>query len=945
MSGQLFFARWTFVVTLVFVVFISLNALPNATAASTTLTISQVYGGGGNSGATLTNDYIEIFNLGTTPVSLEGYSVQYASSSGNFTQKTDLTNSTLNPGQYYLVQQAQGNGGTTPLPTPDVSGSIAMSSSNGKVALVNSTTLLNCGGSTTCSTEQLATIIDLIGYGSANFFEGAAAPRLNNTTAALRNGNGCSDTDDNSVDFTTGTPTPRNTASPTNSCDNPPVTPTPTSAVTPTPTVPVTPTPVVTTPIYTIQGATNDLDTLESPLVGQLVTTEGVVTVVLGNGFFFQDMGGDGDPTTSDGLFVFTSSTPSVGAGDLVRVTGTVTEFRRSSRPNDLRLTQLTNPGRSVTVIGSAALPAPVVIDAPNESINPDGILYWERLEGMYITLEEPTVVGSTFARFGEFWVVGAQDAQPGSGFQSSGNLILRDLPGDAVDYNPERIVIDDETRIGGGDDTRIVTAGDESAQVRVTVGDTFASITGVVDYQFSLYRIQPASDPEATLASRQDKPELGFSGIRETRANELSIVSFNFENFFDAVDDPNKADSPILTAEEIETKAAKLTLAIADELKCPDIIVIAEIEEALVLNGDANGNVRGTNVQALVPRLAGRGCPYLAVSRDATDDRSIEAAFMYRTDRGITLDSFYLTIEGDDDTPAKPDTNNAFNGLGEFGDSREPLVGEFRLGNAPFIVIGNHWNSKGGDNALYGNVQPPVRNSEVQRKLQAQYVREYLEDIIFATNPNAAVVVAGDLNDFLFPEPGEGNDPVTILKRGGQIRLTNLIDRLPESDQYTFIFQGNSQVLDHIVVSNSMLRATKQVTTAQINANFDEIYAEDTTTAASSSDHDPVIAWFSRGRIAQTVDRVKPVLSCVANNGDGTYTARYGYENPNVFPVEIPVGSKNRFSPRPQDRGQITTFEPGTVENAFEVTFDGRYFTWVLDRQSAPASRFSPSC
>lgn len=835
-----FFTRWMFVVALIFVVFISLNTSPHAAAASTTLVISQIYGGGGNTGATLTNDYIELFNLGTAPVSLADYSVQYASSSGNFTQQTDLTNIILNPGQYYLVQQATGNGGTTPLPTSDTTGTINMAGSSGKVALVNSTTPLNCGGSTTCATEQLATIVDLVGYGSANFFEGAATPGLSNTTAALRSGSGCSDTNNNSTDFTTDTPTPRNTASPTNICDGSPVTPT------------LTPIPGDTTPIYTIQGTTTDLNTLESPLVGQLVTTEGVVTVVLGNGFFVQDVMGDGNPTTSDGLFVFTDSMPTVSSGDLVRVAGTITEFRGSSS-NDLTLTQLADPGLSITVIGNAALPQPVVIDAPNESISPDGIVYWERLEGMYTTLEAPTVVGATFARFGEFWVVGAADAVPGSGFQSNGNLILRDLLGDAVDYNPERIVVDDETRIGGGDDTRIVAAGSESVQTRVTVGDTFASITGVVDYRFGLYRVQPVSDPEAALTNRQGPPALGFSGIRTTGTDELSVVSFNFENFFDAVDDPNKADSPILTATEIERKAAKLTLAIADELKCPDIIVIAEIEEALVLNGDANGNVRGTDVQALVPRLAGRDCPYLAVSRDATDDRSIEAALMYRTDRGITLDSFYLATAGDTDTPAKPDTNNAFNGLGEFGDSREPLVGEFQVGGAPIIVIGNHWNSKGGDDALYSNTQPPIRDSEEQRKLQAQYVRDYLDEVVFTANPNAAVVVAGDLNDFPFPEPGEGNDPVTILKSSSAAPLTNLIDQLPEAEQYTFVFQGNSQVLDHIIVSNAMLNTVQDVTTAQINADFGGLYEDDTTTSASSSDHNPVVAWFSRSQLAQT--------------------------------------------------------------------------------------------
>src|SRR5436190_6177338 len=105
--------------------------------------ISQVYGGGGNSGATFKNDFIELFNRGTTSVNLNGYSVQYAGDTSTTWSKTDLTNVTLAPGQYYLIQEAQGAGGTTNLPTPDATGTIAMATSAGKVALVSNTTLLS----------------------------------------------------------------------------------------------------------------------------------------------------------------------------------------------------------------------------------------------------------------------------------------------------------------------------------------------------------------------------------------------------------------------------------------------------------------------------------------------------------------------------------------------------------------------------------------------------------------------------------------------------------------------------------------------------------------------------------------------------------------------------------------------------------------------------------
>lgn len=185
-----------------------------AQALSSTIVISQVYGGGGNSGATFTHDFIELFNRGTTPASLSGWSVQYASAAGTSWAVTPLTNVTLQPGQYYLVQEAQGAGGTANLPTPDATGTIAMSATAGKVALVNSTTVLTGTG---CPFG--ASIIDFVGFGIANCFEGAGpTPTLSNTTAALRAMAGCTETDNNAGDFSAGAPTPRNTASALNSC-------------------------------------------------------------------------------------------------------------------------------------------------------------------------------------------------------------------------------------------------------------------------------------------------------------------------------------------------------------------------------------------------------------------------------------------------------------------------------------------------------------------------------------------------------------------------------------------------------------------------------------------------------------------------------------------------------------------------------------------------------
>jgi len=178
------------------------------------LVISQVYGGGGNSGAVYTHDFIELFNRGQEAVDLSGWSVQYASAAGSSWQVTALAGS-VGPGRYYLIRQAPGGGGSQALPAPDASGNIIMSATAGKVALVRQTTPL------VGACPPGGVIVDLLGYGStANCSEGnpRAPMPSNNVTAALRKEGGCADTDDNAADFETGPPSPRNGDTPARPC-------------------------------------------------------------------------------------------------------------------------------------------------------------------------------------------------------------------------------------------------------------------------------------------------------------------------------------------------------------------------------------------------------------------------------------------------------------------------------------------------------------------------------------------------------------------------------------------------------------------------------------------------------------------------------------------------------------------------------------------------------
>jgi hypothetical protein len=182
--------------------------------------ISQVYGGGGNSGASFRNDYVELFNAGASPVDVAGWTIQYATAAGTTWQTTPLSG-TIGGGTYYLVQLASSGAVGSSLPAPDATGTSNLAAASGKIALVRDATALTCGASAgSCSAAPL--VEDLVGYGGASDFEGAgSAPAPSNTTAALRV-DGCTDTDQNASDFATGTPDPRNSGSPTHTCGSTP---------------------------------------------------------------------------------------------------------------------------------------------------------------------------------------------------------------------------------------------------------------------------------------------------------------------------------------------------------------------------------------------------------------------------------------------------------------------------------------------------------------------------------------------------------------------------------------------------------------------------------------------------------------------------------------------------------------------------------------------------
>jgi len=200
---------------------VALLVAPAARSASSDMVVSQVFGGGGNANAPYTNDFVELFNRGATTVDLSSWSIQYATGSGTTWQVTPLSGS-VPSGGHYLIQLASAAAIGAALPTPDATGTSNLAVSGGKVALARAMTLLTCGASAgSCSADPL--VVDLTGYGSATDYEGGgAAPAISNTTAAVRAGGGCTDTDANSSDFSAAAPIPRNSVAAAAPCSTSP---------------------------------------------------------------------------------------------------------------------------------------------------------------------------------------------------------------------------------------------------------------------------------------------------------------------------------------------------------------------------------------------------------------------------------------------------------------------------------------------------------------------------------------------------------------------------------------------------------------------------------------------------------------------------------------------------------------------------------------------------
>jgi predicted extracellular nuclease len=567
--------------------------------------------------------------------------------------------------------------------------------------------------------------------------------------------------------------------------------------------------------IHDIQGAGH-----VSPYRGLPVAqVPGVVTARRSNGFFMQDLAPDGSDATAEGIFVFTASAPAVSLGDTVAVSGTVAEFRPGGDAAKLTVTELdAGSPTSVAKTGTAAPPAPVAIGAggrtpPTQVIEDDaggdveaggtfdpasdGLDFYESLEGMLVRVNDAVAVGPT-SSFGETPVLA--DSGDGASIRSSrGALVIR-----PDDFNPERVILSDALAPG--------------APPKVDVGDRFSQpIDGVVDYSFGNYKLLNLAPLPPVIAGG-----LAREVAAAPAADQLSVATFNVENL-----DPGDG----------QAKFDRLAGLIVNNLRAPDLIALEEVQDNNGATSDGTVDASQT-LGKLIDAIAAAGGPayqYRQIDPANNQDGgepggNIRQVFLFRTDRGLA----FVDRPGGTATAATAvvsDTAGVHLSLSPgrinptstaFSSSRKPLAGEFSYRGRRLFAIANHFNSKGGDQPLFGRFQPPARSSEAQRGQQAQIVADFVASLL-ALDPSAGVIVLGDLNDYQF------STAVAKLKAAG---LADLVETLPESERYSYVFEGNGQVLDHIMVSAG-LRAGAAYDVVHVNAEF----------ADQASDHDPSVA------------------------------------------------------------------------------------------------------
>ncbi|MES9947041.1 MAG: endonuclease/exonuclease/phosphatase family protein [Candidatus Thiodiazotropha sp.] len=562
--------------------------------------------------------------------------------------------------------------------------------------------------------------------------------------------------------------------------------------------------------IYDIQGATHN-----SPYEGQQVTTSGVVTAVDSNAFFIQDPLGDGDPLTSDAIYVYTSSTPAAAVGDQVEISGVVSEYTPGgSATGNLSITQFYRPD-VVVVSQDNILPDPVMIGrggrvAPQQVIDndqlqqfdpqEDGIDFYESLEAMRVKVMDAVAVSAT-NRYGEIFVL-TNLGEDATGLNKRGGITIR-----PEDFNPERIQIDFDSGI-------------HDLHQTVNTGDRLGDVTGVVGYSYGNFEVYPTED----FTSQSGGVEAEITDLVSEYERQLTLASFNLLNL-----DPNDEDGD---SDLADGRFDDLARQIVNNLQSPDIIGLQEVQDN---SGSLDDGVVDADqtLQLLCTAIKNAGGPnYEFIDNPPENNRdggqpggNIRVAYLFNPE----------TVEVEWESVTRITDTDLSDG-DAFLNSRKPLYAHFKAADDEFHLINNHFSSKGGSTPLFGQVQPPVNGSEDERIAQAEVVNGFVTSIL-EQDPDANLVVLGDLNEFEFMEP------LKVLKGSDTPELVNMTESLAVLERYTYNYQGNAQALDHILVTHNLAQRA-EYDAVHLNSEF----------ADYASDHDPVLLRLNMQELDETL-------------------------------------------------------------------------------------------
>jgi uncharacterized protein len=563
-------------------------------------------------------------------------------------------------------------------------------------------------------------------------------------------------------------------------------------------------------------------DTFLSPYAGKNVAgVTGVVTAIASSGssrgFYIQDPNPSSDPLASNGLFVYTGKAPAgLAVGDAVSVSGEIEDYYPDAAPStaqDLATTEVEHTTFTVSSHGNP-VPAPLVIkpntvpsqmsaDAGGQSIESKtlepgkyALDFFKSHESELVEVDNARVIGPTDA-YSELYVTD----KPGEDRTPRGGMVYPSYS----DRDTGRLEITPLPVTGG------------PAFPQASVGDTLTgATTGPLVYsEFGGWEI--AAGTVGALKSGGIQPEV----TRKQISPELAIATYNVENL--APTDP-------------DTKFAALAQGVVKNLATPDIVALEEIQDD---DGAKDDGVvtAGVTLKKFTDAIVAAGGPqYQWREIDPQNDQdggqpggNIRSVFLFNPARV----SFVDRPGGDATTPVsvssvhgKPELSVSPGRIdpgntAAWASSRKPLVGQFSFHGQDVFVVANHFVAKLGDQPDEGRYQPPARPSEAQRALQAQAVHDFVTGVQ-KIDPTANVVVVGDLNDYQF------SNTAHLLTAGHA--LVDLIDRLPKNQQYTYEYEGQAEVLDHILTSPSILWADYDP--VHINAEF----------AHQTSDHDPQV-------------------------------------------------------------------------------------------------------